>query len=47
MPCSCVQSSHTLQPLCNRGWNALLLPFALGPKGRIVRLNPLTLHTAQ
>jgi hypothetical protein len=30
----------TWQPLDNGNWNALSLPFIVGPKGRIARLNP-------
>lgn len=30
----------TWQPLDNGNWNALSLPFAVGPKGRIGRLDP-------
>lgn len=31
---------RTWQPLDNGAWNALSLPFIVGPKGRIARLNP-------
>jgi len=31
---------RTWQPLDNGHWNALSLPFIVGPKGRIARLNP-------
>jgi photosystem II stability/assembly factor-like uncharacterized protein len=31
---------RTWQPLDNGDWNALSLPFLVGPKGRIARLNP-------
>jgi photosystem II stability/assembly factor-like uncharacterized protein len=31
---------RTWQPLDNGNWNALSLPFIVGPKGRIARLNP-------
>ena len=30
----------TWQPLDNGNWNALSLPFVVGPNGRIARLNP-------
>jgi hypothetical protein len=33
----------TWQPLDNGNWNALSLPFIVGPKGRIARLNPAAL----
>jgi photosystem II stability/assembly factor-like uncharacterized protein len=33
----------TWQPLDNGNWNALSLPFVVGPKGRIARLNPAAL----
>jgi len=33
----------TWQPLDNGNWNALSLPFLVGPKGRIARLNPAAL----
>jgi len=34
---------RTWQPLDKGNWNALSLPFIVGPKGRIARLNPATL----
>jgi hypothetical protein len=34
---------RTWQPLDNGNWNALSLPFIVGPKGRIGRLNPRAL----
>jgi photosystem II stability/assembly factor-like uncharacterized protein len=34
---------RTWQPLDNGNWNALSLPFIVGPKGRIARLNPASL----
>jgi photosystem II stability/assembly factor-like uncharacterized protein len=34
---------RTWQPLDNGNWNALSLPFIVGPKGRIARLNPAAL----
>jgi len=30
----------TWQPLDNGNWNAISLPFIVGPNGRIARLNP-------
>ncbi|MGA9672231.1 MAG: hypothetical protein WBQ94_23665, partial [Terracidiphilus sp.] len=33
----------TWQPLDNGNWNALSLPFIVGPKGRIARINPAAL----
>ena len=33
----------TWQPLDNGNWNALSLPFVVGPNGRIARLNPAAL----
>ncbi len=33
----------TWQPLDNGNWNALSLPFIVGPNGRIARLNPAAL----
>ncbi|MDE3162197.1 MAG: hypothetical protein KGL64_02965 [Acidobacteriota bacterium] len=33
---------RTWQPLDNGNWNALSLPFVVGPQGRIARLNPAT-----
>jgi hypothetical protein len=33
----------TWQPLDNSNWNALSLPFVVGPNGRIARLNPAAL----
>jgi len=39
---------RTWQPLDNSNWNALSLPFVVGPKGRIARLDPVALpHSAQ
>jgi hypothetical protein len=38
---------RTWQPLDNGNWNALSLPFIVGPKGRIARLNPETLPAAK
>ena len=32
---------RTWQPLDDGNWNALSLPFIVGPNGRIARLNPL------
>jgi photosystem II stability/assembly factor-like uncharacterized protein len=37
----------TWQPLDNGTWNALSLPFVVGPKGRIARLNPEALPSAK
>jgi hypothetical protein len=34
---------RTWQPLDNGNWNALSLPFIVGPQGRIARLNPAAL----
>ena len=34
---------RTWQPLDNGNWNALSLPFIVGPNGRIARLNPAAL----
>jgi hypothetical protein len=34
---------RTWQPLDNGNWNALSLPFVVGPNGRIGRLNPAAL----
>ena len=34
---------RTWQPLDNGDWNALSLPFIVGPNGRIARLNPKAL----
>lgn len=31
---------RTWRPLDNGNWNALSLPFVVGPDGRITRLNP-------
>jgi photosystem II stability/assembly factor-like uncharacterized protein len=36
---------RTWQPLDNGNWNALSLPFIVGPKGRIARLNPAEIPT--
>jgi hypothetical protein len=33
----------TWKPLDNGNWNALSLPFVVGPNGRIARLNPAAL----
>ena len=33
----------TWQPLDNGNWNALSLPFVVGPNGRIARVNPAAL----
>lgn len=38
---------RTWQPLDNGDWNALSLPFIVGPKGRIARLNPAALPPAK
>lgn len=38
---------RTWQPLENGNWNALSLPFIVGPKGRIARLNPAALPPAK
>ena len=37
----------TWQPLDNGNWNALSLPFAVGPNGRIARLNEKALPPAR
>jgi hypothetical protein len=37
----------TWQPLDNGNWNALSLPFVVGPHGRIARLNPAVLPEAK
>ena len=37
---------RTWQPLDNGNWNALSLPFIVGPNGRIARLNPAALPPA-
>jgi photosystem II stability/assembly factor-like uncharacterized protein len=37
----------TWQPLDNGNWNALSLPFVVGPNGRIARLNPAALPAAK
>jgi hypothetical protein len=34
---------QTWQPLDDGNWNALSLPFVVGPNGRIARLNPSAL----
>ena len=34
---------RTWQPLDNGNWNALSLPFVVGPQGRIARLNPVAI----
>jgi hypothetical protein len=38
---------RTWQPLDNGNWNALSLPFIVGPKGRIARINPAALPVAK
>jgi hypothetical protein len=38
---------RTWQPLDNGNWNALSLPFIVGPSGRIARLNPAALPPAR
>ena len=38
---------RTWQPLDNGNWNALSLPFIVGPSGRIARLNPAVLPAAK
>jgi hypothetical protein len=38
---------RTWQALDNGNWNALSLPFIVGPKGRIARLNPAALTVAK
>jgi photosystem II stability/assembly factor-like uncharacterized protein len=38
---------RTWQPLDNGNWNALSLPFIVGPRGRIARLNPSALPPAK
>ena len=38
---------RTWQPLDDGNWNALSLPFVVGPKGRIARLNPGAIPAAQ
>jgi hypothetical protein len=35
------------QPLDNGNWNALSLPFVVGPNGRIARLNPAALPSGK
>jgi photosystem II stability/assembly factor-like uncharacterized protein len=37
----------TWQPLDNGNWNALSLPFVVGPNGRIARLNPAAIANAK
>jgi photosystem II stability/assembly factor-like uncharacterized protein len=37
----------TWQPLDNGNWNALSLPFVVGPNGRIARLNPAALASGK
>jgi hypothetical protein len=37
----------TWQPLDDGNWNALSLPFAVGPNGRIARLNPAALPSGK
>ena len=39
----CRDDGRTWQPLDNGNWNALSLPFIVGPNGRIARLNPAAL----
>jgi hypothetical protein len=38
---------RTWQPLDDGNWNALSLPFIVGPKGRIARLSPAALLFAK
>jgi photosystem II stability/assembly factor-like uncharacterized protein len=38
---------HTWQPLDDGNWNALSLPFIVGPNGRIAKLNPAALLPAR
>jgi len=38
---------RTWQPLDNGNWNALSIPFIVGPKGRIARLNPAAIPPAR
>jgi photosystem II stability/assembly factor-like uncharacterized protein len=38
---------RTWQPLDNGNWNALSLPFIVGPNGRIARLNPAAIPPAK
>ena len=38
---------RTWQPLDNGNWNALSLPFIVGPNGRIARLNPAALSAGK
>jgi hypothetical protein len=37
----------TWQPLDDGNWNALSLPFVVGPDGRIARLNPAMLQAGK
>lgn len=37
----------TWQPLDDGNWNALSLPFVIGPKGRIARLNPAAISSTR
>ncbi len=37
----------TWQPIDNGNWNALSLPFVVGPNGRIARMNPAALASAK
>jgi hypothetical protein len=36
----------TWEPLDDGNWNALSLPFVVGPKGRIARLNPVVIPSS-
>ncbi|MGA3080779.1 MAG: hypothetical protein ABSD44_05295 [Terracidiphilus sp.] len=38
-----VDDGKTWQPLDDGNWNALSLPFVVGPSGRIARINPVAL----
>jgi hypothetical protein len=38
---------RTWQPLDDGNWNALSLPFIVGPNGRIARLNPSAMPTGK
>ncbi|MFY9852854.1 MAG: hypothetical protein WAK26_03130, partial [Terracidiphilus sp.] len=40
-------NGKTWQPLDNGNWNALSLPFVVGPNGRIARMNPAALASAK
>ncbi|HUA98561.1 MAG TPA: hypothetical protein VMA34_09570, partial [Terracidiphilus sp.] len=37
---------RTWQPIDNGNWNALSLPFVVGPNGRIARLDPSAIPAA-